>query len=236
MTEIPKSVNTHIRRAEPADAPGITRIIRAAWTEYNPDVSPTVIPQHTTLVAEREPAGIIGFVDSFATQRDEDDAPVRWEIDWLAVDPQNHGHGTGTALIAAATEAGRAAHASVARALVRLGNSASEKAFEKNGFRPQPDVLALYISDNPLKELRSVADHRKSYLITVNRLNDTAVWIEGEITDRVLQQARYVIGVRGWHVAGALIPRTDRKLLTLVDAEGYKHVANYRQYIFKYKK
>ncbi|MBK9749798.1 MAG: GNAT family N-acetyltransferase [Chloroflexi bacterium] len=234
MTENPKSMNTHIRRAEPADAPGITRIIRAAWQEYNPDVFPNVIPKHMTFVAERGEAGIIGFVDSFATQRDEDDAEIRWEVDWLAVDPKNHGHGTGTALIAAATEAGRAAHATVARALVRIGNVASEKAFEKNGYKPSPDMLALYISDQPLKELRSVADHRQSYLITVNRLNDTAIWIEGEITDRVLQQARYVIGVRGWHAAGALIPRSDRKLLKLVEAEGYKHVANYRQYVLRY--
>jgi ribosomal protein S18 acetylase RimI-like enzyme len=232
MTAIPNQTFV-IRRADPADAPGITGIIRAAWKEYSPDVFPHVIPRHMTYVALVDDK-IAGFVDSFSTQRDDDDAALRWEVDWLAVDPAYHGRGIGTALVAAALEAGRAAGADTARALVRVGNAASEKVFEKHGFKPLPDVLALYISDAPLKDLRTVADHRTSYLIPVSRLNDQAVWIEGELTDRVLQQARHVIGARGWHAAGTLIPRSDRKALTLAQAEGYKHQGDFHQYLFHY--
>lgn len=232
MNGIPTQ-NFVIRRATAADAPEITRIIRAAWKEYSPDVVPRVIPTHQTYVASIADK-VVGFVDSFGTAHDDDEAALRWEVDWLAVEPKYHGKGMGTALVAAAREAGREANAKVARALVRVGNSASEKAFARNGFAPRPEILALYLSDIPLKDLRTVADHRKSYIIPVNRLNDVAIWIEGEITDRVLQQARHMLGARGWHAAGALIPREDRKTLQLAQAEGYRHIANYRQYLYRY--
>lgn len=226
-------MNPTIRRAVPTDAPDINRIIRAVWKEYNPDVFPDAISKHTTFVAFADDK-IVGFCDSFATARDEDDAPQRWEVDWLAVDPAQQRRGIGAALITAARDAGKAAGAALARALVRVGNTASETAFERCGFKAQPDILALYTSDHPLDDLRSVSDHRQSYLIPVSRLNDQALWIEGEITDRVLQQARYMIGVRGWHAAGALIPRADAKAMKLAFAEGYVHRGNFRQYVYRY--
>ena len=220
-----------IRRAVADDAPAITRIIRAAFPEYTPDVIPDVIPTHTTFVAVSGET-VVGFVDCFTTYNIDDEP--RWEIDWLAVDPKRHGHGIGTALVRAARDAGKESGAKLARGLVRLSNAASERAFEKNDFIRLSDVLALYTSDQPLKSIRSVADTRRSLLIPVTRLHDIVVWIEGELSDRVLQQARHLIGVRGWHAAGALVPRSEKKELKLLEAEGYKHRANYQWYIYRY--
>jgi ribosomal protein S18 acetylase RimI-like enzyme len=83
-------------------------------------------------VAE-EGGRILGYVSAFATHSL---AAGRWEIDELAVHPEAQGRGIGTALVARALAAGaRQAGLQEARALVAVGNLASQRVFLKNGFR-----------------------------------------------------------------------------------------------------
>ena len=84
-----------------------------------------------------------GFVSAFDTHSLSAD---RWEIDELAVRPAFQGRGYATRLIAQATgdrmERPKLTHA---RALVALGNLASQRAFARNDFAPIRDVhLLLY--------------------------------------------------------------------------------------------
>jgi len=99
-------------------------------------------PRHWAAVAEEE-GRVVGFVSAFETHSLEGD---RWEVDELAVRPAYQSRGWGTRLVAAAVARGAAASGlAQARALVATRNLASQRAFEKNGFRAQAEVdLLLY--------------------------------------------------------------------------------------------
>jgi N-acetylglutamate synthase-like GNAT family acetyltransferase len=93
-------------------------------------------------VAEKE-GQILGFVSAFVAHSL---SASRWEVDELAVHPVAQGRGVGTALVARAVQEGmRQAGLGEARALVAVGNSASQRVFVKNGFSPIATVdLLLY--------------------------------------------------------------------------------------------
>ena len=99
-------------------------------------------PHHWAAVAEDE-GRVVGFVSAFETHGLAGD---RWEVDELAVRPAYRGRGWGTRLVASAVARGAAASGLVqARALVAARNLASQRAFEKVGFRAQAEVdLLLY--------------------------------------------------------------------------------------------
>lgn len=99
-------------------------------------------PHHWAAVAEDE-GRVVGFVSAFETHSLAGD---RWEVDELAVRPAYRGRGWGTRLVASAVARGAAASGLVqARALVAARNLASQRAFEKVGFRAQAEVdLLLY--------------------------------------------------------------------------------------------
>jgi GNAT superfamily N-acetyltransferase len=82
-------------------------------------------------VAEME-GGIVGFVSTFITHSLTGD---RWEIDELAVRPSAQGLGIGTALVGCALD--ETPPELPARAVIAMGNVASQRAFAKNGFFPR---------------------------------------------------------------------------------------------------
>jgi ribosomal protein S18 acetylase RimI-like enzyme len=98
-------------------------------------------PQQHTWVAEQD-GRVVGFVSAFVTHGLAGD---RWEVDELAVEPEDQRRGWGTALIGRAIGCGMTHPGLTARALVAARNRASRRVFEKNGFSPAARVdLLLY--------------------------------------------------------------------------------------------
>jgi len=96
--------------------------------------------------------GYVGFVTAFETQSL---LGHRVEIDLLAVHEAARGRGLGSSLVEAAVESWEHSGAHEARALVRLGNCASERAFERAGLQPSPHVVELLSTSAPLEMPRN---------------------------------------------------------------------------------
>jgi ribosomal protein S18 acetylase RimI-like enzyme len=118
------------------DARAIMDIDRATFADcpYNAEqiVALEADPNHYAWVGERRER-VVGYVSAFVTFSQ---AAGRWEIDELAVHPQAQRQGIGTALVARALEVGAQQEGlREARALVAVGNAASQQVFLKNGFQ-----------------------------------------------------------------------------------------------------
>jgi len=193
-----------IRAATPEDAPAIAAVAVAVWPEEPLDVAAIAALIATTergaLVAERD-GMVAGFVDSFLTQAG--DGAARWEVDLIAVAPGTQGYGVGRALVRASMAGARAVGAARARALIRVGNIASERAFTACGFAPD-----LWES-----ELWAVADRDVGtasaglHIVPVQTFRYAGVWLE-EVTAAGLQSLQPSAGVGV--VAGTVIPLTER--------------------------
>jgi GNAT superfamily N-acetyltransferase len=125
-----------IRRAAATDAAAIAAVLADCWPDDTPDVPRiarlSVTEHRATLVAER--AGqLAACIDAFMTIAP--DGTTRWEVDLLAVAGPARRKGLGTQLVAQVTRVAPA-QAALARALVRVGNTPAERAFEHAGFSP----------------------------------------------------------------------------------------------------
>lgn len=124
------------------DARGILAVDRATFNDcpYSPEQIVCLLTDgaQRAWVAEVDGA-VVGFVAAFATRTLQTNG---WEVDLLAVHPQQQGQGLGAALIRQAV-AGAAAGARRARAVTAVKNRASRRAFEAAGFRALPETFHL---------------------------------------------------------------------------------------------
>jgi len=210
-----------VRRARPADIAGIAGVVREIWDqEILPDVCRAQIEGDASalLVAvEDAPAArIVGFVSAFLTKDPGDRR--RWEVDLLAVRQDLQGHGLGTRLITQASQEGEATGASSARALIRVENAASQKAFEKAGFATDGSVHRLWLwlpEPGPIPE----APPRRPALLPVATVTYRGVWIEelelasGGRQRAAVRTARAIVARERRRNVGALIPIAEEHLL-----------------------
>lgn len=127
------------------DAEGLLLVERATFDEspYSPAEVQALLDggsQHAWLALAGDE--VVGFVAAFVTGGLS--GPC-WEIDLLAVHPGWAGQGAATRLIRAAAAYG-ARLARRARAVVALENEGSARAFQRAGFRVQPEVHELLIA------------------------------------------------------------------------------------------
>lgn len=211
-----------MRRITHADAPELARLIHAVWSDYNPNperiARVSLDSSHATFV-ETDGERLIGFVDGFTTVAS--DGILRWEVDLLGVDPGYRGRGIARRLIDSNVEAGRKAGAAMTRALVRLDNAPSLGAFARAGFILQPEPCSLFVSADDVAERLSMPPD--AYLLSVETLTYSGIWIEGVQSSEALRCARCVRTRFGWDVAGAVMPITSRQVLP----EGYESVGDY---------
>jgi ribosomal protein S18 acetylase RimI-like enzyme len=97
--------------------------------------------QRLWLARARRDGRYVGFLSAFETFSLR---CTRLEVDLLAVSPDFRQHGVGTLLVRTALEAWRCSRTDEARALVRVGNVPSERAFLRAGFQPMPASLELF--------------------------------------------------------------------------------------------
>jgi ribosomal protein S18 acetylase RimI-like enzyme len=215
-----------IRRAQTKDVWAIADVKRTVWPDDTADEALITraisCEDHRTHVALSNGV-VVGFVDGFMTT--SVNGVWRWEVDLLAVLPQYQGRGIGRRLIEASTEAGRERGAVIARALVQVGNTASQRAFAKCEYKASV-VHGLYVASDD--DLLESVDARGLYVLPVETCNYVGAWVEGELSLEGLRMARAVRTSCGWDVVGAVISHSDLDLIQAAREAGYTHMGNYQ--------
>jgi ribosomal-protein-alanine N-acetyltransferase len=211
-----------IRTATPNDAPGIVTVATAVWPDEPLDANAiaTLIATtaRETLVAVQGGA-VAGFVDGFVTHARDGDA--RWEVDLIAVAPGAQGHGVGRGLVQAGMAGARAAGAMRARALIRVGNSASERAFAACGFTSDPWESVLWaVADRDVRTASAGL-----HVVPVRTFRYTGVWLE-DVTAAGLARLPPAAGVGV--VAGTVIPLTERDTIRAAERTGLEPAGQFR--------
>jgi ribosomal protein S18 acetylase RimI-like enzyme len=199
-----------IRRSVPADQAGVRRIVNDVWDQDVRDDSFHTHLQaetHSLWVAEAQ-GEIVGFVSAFMTRARG--GQTRWEIDLIAVEPAYQGQGIGAKLIANIYRDGQVRGADLARALIRVDNLPSQRAFSRIGFSSDGEIYQLLIwtpqpgADRPCPD--QVA------LLPVDALTYRGLWIEGldslsrQVQRRTLEVARAVAAAESCDNTGTVFP------------------------------
>ncbi|MBL7062706.1 MAG: GNAT family N-acetyltransferase [Anaerolineae bacterium] len=211
---------TNFRRATPTDTKGIATVVYDVWAQdILTDVCAAQIQDDTcALWVAADKDDIAGFVSAFLTVCKDGDR--RWEVDLVAVRRASQGQHLGQRLVAKACQDARMHNVSVARAIVRVDNIASQRTFENAGFTTDWAIHKLLLwtpksSDNPIDVANSVA------LLPMDTLTYRGLWIEGLTWEglttaeqrQAIRAARSMVAKDGRLNAGALIPIDEEHLL-----------------------
>lgn len=207
-----------VRRAGLPDMGGTADVVKAVWEQdILPDVFRAQIEHDASAlwVAEQND-DVLGFVSAFLTVAG--DGRRRWEVDLIAVRPASRGQGLGTRLIRRVCEDGRASTVSLTRALIRVENGPSQRAFERAGFATAGRDHQLFLwSPETGGDARPYADPVD--LLPVNTLTYRGLWME-ELTSvsaeeqrRAVRAARSIAGTQNRANTGAVIPADESYLL-----------------------
>jgi GNAT superfamily N-acetyltransferase len=222
-----------IRRARPDDAPAIAALRTAVWPDetVNAAYMAEVIqsPDHATLLAMHDGMAA-GFVDGFLTLAPE--GSRRWEIDLLAVAPAHQGRGMGKALVAAATAIGPEFGTQLARALIKVDNQASQRAFRACGYQSEVNTRILMVLSG--SSHGEVLPDSESFLIPVATLGYRGLWVEGVLSAQSLTTASAIYARHQWDIAGTVIAEDDAVALDLAAQAGYMSVGRYHWWQFTY--
>jgi N-acetylglutamate synthase-like GNAT family acetyltransferase len=204
----------HIRRAGSPDIGGTADVVKAVWDQdVLPDVVRAQIEDDASAlwVAERND-DVLGFVSAFLTIAG--DGRRRWEVDLIAVRPASQGQGLGTRLIRRVCKTGQARAASLTRALIRVENVPSHRAFEAAGFTTDSrDHELLLWPPQTAGDPRPYAGPVD--LLLVDTLTYRGLWMEGltsvpaEEQRRALEAARSIAASENRANAGAVIPADE---------------------------
>ena len=210
---------TRIRRAILDDVTGIAEVIRSVWEqELLIYVCQAQIQDAAcSLWVAEENGEAAGFASAFLTTGPR--GVRRWEIDLVAVRPDSQGRGLGQRLIAAVF--GDAARHDVAwaRALIRVDNVASKRAFEKVGFVTDDEVQRLLLWPPERANMEERATTRDCPYVVVDTLTYRGLWIEGLEDMTPDEQRAVVVGARSIVAreerlnTGAVVPADKEHLL-----------------------
>lgn len=232
-----------IRRATPSDASAIAGLIRAAFPNVAADERQAARAlrrdDHAAFVAERD-GRVAGFCDGFVTRSAEGES--RWEVDLVGVAPDSRGHGLARRLIAASVEAGRERGCAFARALIRLDNAASQRAFAAAGFAVDPVLRLIYVCSQSAGAFFDLAkfvacdapDERPDWLIPVETLTYRGGWIEADPTWDRLSCAVAARATFDWDSVGVLVPAEQAGFFEVADGIDYEFVGTYQWWTLRW--
>ena len=211
---------TNLRKAASTDIKGIATVVYDVWAQdILTDICEAQIKDDTcALWVAADKDDIAGFVSAFLTTGKDGDR--RWEVDLVAVRRASQGQRLGQRLVTKACQDARIHNVSIARAIVRVNNIASQKTFENAGFTTDWRIHKLLLwtpdpSDNPIAYARNVT------LLPMDTLTYRGLWIEGLTSEgltieeqrQAVKTARSMIARDGRLNTGALIPVDEEHLL-----------------------
>jgi len=215
---------TNLRRATSTNIKGIATVVYDVWAQdILTDICEDQIKDDTcALWVAADKDDIAGFVSAFLTTGKDGDR--RWEIDLVAVRRASQGQRLGQRLVTKARQDAKIHNVSIARAIVRVNNVASQKTFENAGFVTDRRIHKLLLwtpewtpesSDNPIVSAKNVT------LLPMDTLTYRGLWIEGLTSEGLtveqqrsaVRTARSMIARDGRLNTGALIPVDEEHLL-----------------------
>lgn len=202
---------TTVIKASPAHVEGIGRVVREVWhQDILPDACEGLIAgEPSTIWVVRAEGAVIGFASGFRTV--DAFGHRRGEIDLVAVTPSRQGEGLGPRLIAGLVEEATSWGVDVLRALIRVENNPSQKAFGRVGFTTDEQVHKLLLW-SPRPGVESPRCPETVSLIPVDTITYRGLWIEGLASlghsgqRAVVAAARARIAGENRLNTGALIP------------------------------
>lgn len=218
-----------VQKAHTNHANGIGDIIKAVWpdSEVNINRIENVLddPLHSTIVVVVDD-DLAGFVDGFMTT--SVNGVRRWEVDLLAVRPDYQRRGIASALVEAGTIEGRARGAELARGLVAVDNTGSQKSFTHCGYRTDGTKYDLIVCSSRSHEPSRGNEEEKAYILPVKTINYTGFWIEGELNLKSLEEGKRRLATTDFDVVGAVTPENQNKLIQDGIAIGYERIGRYQ--------
>lgn len=201
-----------LRRAVPGDSAGIGSIVQEVWGEQ---VLADACQAHIenaacSLWVAADGNEIAGFVSAFLSVGRS--GQRRWEVDLLAVRGASRGQGLGRELLERACQDAQAHGLTLARAVVRVDNTAGRRTFERAGFTESEQVHELLTW--PPGHGSSAINGGSVTFVPVSTLTYRGLWLEGLTAEAVaaeeqrsaVRMARAIIAQQGRANTGALIP------------------------------
>ncbi|MCY3778868.1 MAG: GNAT family N-acetyltransferase [Chloroflexi bacterium] len=236
-----------IRRATPHDAVAIAAIVLEAFGERINEESgrvARVLRQSDNFVAESDDR-VVGFVGNFLTRSGS--GRLRFELDLLAVAQDARGGGIGAVLVDASIEAAASAKVDVIRTLVASRNAAMQRLCRSRGFRRDPTRHVLFVTDAQVwggadmeatESLEGVvtgeaSNTSEAYLIPVETLTYSGIWLEGGIRKSAIDEARRLAYDGGMSRIGAVLPQSDEGAVKLLATNRFDRVGEFDWWTIK---
>jgi hypothetical protein len=145
----------------------------------------------------------------------------------LAVHSHAQGKGIGQSLVFRSAQAGRQRGAGVQRALVAIGNVASERCFEVNGFRPAAKC-DLWVGP-PASQATAVPIPPGAHLLPVETLTYRGIWVEHRFDAPAFAAAQQIARADDRNTVGAVIPAGIQHDAEALD---FAHINTYQWWEF----
>jgi len=227
-------METEIRRATPHDIKSIAEIIRLAFDDIVDieRVSQLLTFSHNFVYVAVQLGTVVGFVENFVTV--SQDKQIRLELDLLAVHPNARGQGIGKKLIEASIMLSMQLGVDCLRALIATENRVMQGACQRMNLIPSKSEFSLYVK-SPEKIVQPIIEAPAAHLIRVETLTYKGIWLEGHITESVVNNAHLIGLANQCDILGTVVDKTDTATINLLTKKQFIHINDYRRWIFNLK-
>ena len=219
-------MTVEIRAAACADGPAIARIGRQALGEDIAHEEPRVqgiLRDGLTFVATS--AGeVLGFTGNFLTR--SAGGASRFELDLLGVASAARGQGIGSQLVGHSLARARQSEARRLRTLVAAGNLAMQRICKRHHLTRSDETYALYVAEARPPGAEGAAVHG-GHLVQVDTLAYSGIWLEGAISEAVVEAGFARAAGAGSSRVGAVIPNSDRRTAARLIARRFAAIGEY---------